>query len=173
MLSLNIPKQISIEVSENWLLIKGPLGSKKKKKSKNLQLIFDKESSKLWLLNTTLNNKHFYLKILNNMILGVWKGFCVKLNIIGVGYKVFLEKDHLLFKLGFSNNIIYPIPADIKIKITTQKQITILIFGNDFQKLNQIAAEIRALKPADPYKGKGIKYFNEIVKKKEGKKTNV
>jgi len=95
------------------------------------------------------------------------------LNIIGVGYKVFLDKNQLTFKLGFSNNLIYKIPDDITIKLTSQKLITILILGNDYQKINQVAANLRALKPADPYKGKGIKYFNEIVKRKEGKKTNV
>ena len=138
-----------------------------------MQLIFDKHSSKLWILNETESKKHFHLKILNNLILGVWKGFCVKLNIIGVGYKVFLDKNQLTFKLGFSNNLIYKIPDDITIKLTSQKLITILILGNDYQKINQVAANLRALKPADPYKGKGIKYFNEIVKRKEGKKTNV
>jgi large subunit ribosomal protein L6 len=97
----------------------------------------------------------------------------MKLNIIGVGYKAFVEQNQLILKLGFSHNIIYKIPQDITIKILNQKLLTLLILGNDFQKVNQTAAEIRALKPAEPYKGKGIKYFNEIVRRKEGKKTNV
>jgi large subunit ribosomal protein L6 len=95
------------------------------------------------------------------------------MNIIGVGYKVFLENTKLIFKIGFSHNIIYNIPHDITIKISSQKLLTLIIFGNDLQKVNQVAAEIRALKPAEPYKGKGIKYMHEIVRRKEGKKSNV
>jgi large subunit ribosomal protein L6 len=92
---------------------------------------------------------------------------------VGVGYKVFLDNQVLTLKLGFSHNTVYKIPPDIKVRILSQKLITLVIFGNDFQKVNQVASEIRALKPSEPYKGKGIKYFNEIVKRKEGKKTNV
>ena len=84
-----------------------------------------------------------------------------------------IEEKNLILKLGYSHNIIYTIPADITIKVLNQRTLTLLIFGNDLQKVNQIAAEIRALRPVEPYKGKGIKYFNEIVKRKEGKKTNV
>ena len=111
--------------------------------------------------------------MINKMILGVLKGFSAKLNIIGVGYKVFLENQALVLKLGYSHNVIYQIPKDVTIKILNQKLLTVVVFGTDLQRVNQVAAEIRALKVAEPYKGKGIKYFNEIVRRKEGKKTNV
>lgn len=135
--------------------------------------MFDQISRKLWLLNTEKVERHFFLAILNKLIWGVFKGFSKKLNIVGVGYKAHLEENVLVLKLGFSHLIRYTIPTEIKIKVLTQRQLTLLILGNDFQKINQVAAEIRALKPVEPYKGKGIKYFNEIVKKKEGKKSNV
>lgn len=173
MLSLNIPKKIDIEITEQWIIIKGPLGYKKKKKSKNLDFFFDKKTQKLWLLNDTLKKKHFYLSILNKIIWGVLKGFSVKLNIIGVGYKANLENNFLKLKLGYSHLVTYEIPKDISIKILNQKLLTLVISGIDYQKVTQVAAEIRALKPVEPYKGKGIKYFDEIVKRKEGKKTNV
>lgn len=173
MLSLNIPKKINIEITDNWIKIEGPLGIKKKKKSKNIQLFFDKNTRKLWLLNENLKEKHFYLAMLNKLVLGVLNGFYVKLQIVGVGYKAFLEENSLVLKLGFSHNIYYKIPKDITIKILNQKLLTLLIIGNDFQRTNQIAAEIRKLRTVEPYKGKGIKYFDEIVKKKEGKKSNV
>jgi large subunit ribosomal protein L6 len=79
----------------------------------------------------------------------------------------------LVFKIGFSHPIIYNVPEDIKIKISTQKTLLMIIFGSNFQRITQVAAEIKALKPVEPYKGKGIRYFNEIIKIKEGKKTNV
>lgn len=173
MLSLNIPKKIDVSITQDWVIITGPLGSKKKKKSENISLHYDKTTHKLWLLSGDSKEKHFYLSILNKIILGVWKGFSIKLNIVGVGYKVFLDNQVLTLKLEFSHNTVYKIPPDIKVRILSQKLITLVIFGNDFQKVNQVASEIRALKPSEPYKGKGIKYFNEIVKRKEGKKTNV
>ena len=173
MLSLNIPKKIKINISEEFIIIEGPLGIKKKKKSKDLKFFFDTTTHKLWLLNQNDPQKHFYLSILNKIIFGVLKGFSIKLNIVGVGYKAMIEEKNLILKLGYSHNIIYTIPADITIKVLNQRTLTLLIFGNDLQKVNQIAAEIRALRPVEPYKGKGIKYFNEIVKRKEGKKTNV
>lgn len=138
-----------------------------------MELFFDKTSNKLWFLNIDLKEKHFFLAILNKLIIGVLKGFCVKLNIVGVGYKAVVEKDLLTLKLGFCHNVLYKIPSGVVIKVLNQKILTLVIFGNDFQQINQVAAEIRMLKPVEPYKGKGIKYFNEIVKKKEGKKTNV
>lgn len=173
MLKLNVPAKINIEIFEDYILIQGPLGIKKKKKSKTLELVFDQNTRILWFLNATLKEKHFYFAIINKLILGVLKGFSVKLQIIGVGYKAFLENQQLILKLGFSHNVIYPIPKDVTIKILNQKIVTLVVLGNDFQKVNQIAAEIRFLKKAEPYKGKGIKYFDEIVKRKEGKKTNV
>ena len=173
MLSLNIPKKIKINISEEYIIIEGPLGIKKKKKSKDLQFFLDTSTNKLWLLNETDPKKHFYLAILNKLIFGVLKGFSIKLNIIGVGYKAIVEQKFLNLKLGFSHSLNYPIPKDITIKVLNQRTLTLLIIGNDLQKVNQTAAEIRALRPAEPYKGKGIKYFNEIVRRKEGKKTNV
>ena len=107
------------------------------------------------------------------LLWGVWKGYSIKLNIVGVGYKAFLEKDKLVLKIGFSHNVTYNIPKNITIKILNQKLLTILITGTDFQKITQTAAEIKHLKPVEPYKGKGIRYFNEIIQLKEGKKTNV
>ena len=173
MLNLVIPQKISVLFTKKYFIIKGPLGLKKKKKSKELKFYFDPNSRKLWFLNNNLKKKHFYLAILNKIIWGVLKGFSIKLNIIGVGYKVFIEKQRLSLKIGFNHPVFFSIPKDISIKILNKKVLTLLIFGNDFQQVHQIAAQIRKLRPVEPYKGKGIKYFKEIVKKKEGKQTNV
>ena len=81
MLYLSIPKQIKVEIGDFWILIKGPLGEKKKRKMKSIEMIFDENTSKLWLLSSNLKENHFYLIILKKIILGVWKGFSKKLNI--------------------------------------------------------------------------------------------
>lgn len=173
MLNIYIPKNVIISINENWVELKGPLGVIKKKKSNLIKLIFDEKTRILYLSSDNFKMNHFYLSMLNKLIWGVWKGYTIKLNIIGVGYKVFLEKNILSFKLGFSHNVLYNIPNDIIIKILSPKALTLLVMGKDLQKVNQVASEIKGLKPIEPYKGKGIKYFKDIIKLKQGKKTNV
>ena len=173
MLSLKIPKDINILINENWIEIQGPLGTIKKKKSNSIKITYDSKTNILYLLNENTKINHFYISMIYKLLWGVWKGYSIKLNIVGVGYKAFLEKDKLVLKIGFSHNVTYNIPKNITIKILNQKLLTILITGTDFQKITQTAAEIKHLKPVEPYKGKGIRYFNEIIQLKEGKKTNV
>lgn len=174
MLRLKIPKEIKIIINENWIEIKGPLGVVRKKKSNDINLKYDSNLNEIWLLNNNLKINHFHLSLINKLLWGVWKGFSKKLNIVGVGYKVFLENNSkLVLKLGFSHDVIYNIPKNITVKILSQKLPTIVILGTNFQKVNQVAAEIKSLKFVESYKGKGIRYFKESIKLKEGKKTNV
>jgi large subunit ribosomal protein L6 len=102
-------------------------------------------------------------------IRGVSQGFTRNLEINGVGYRAQLEGKNLNLQLGFSHDIKYPIPEGITIKVG-EKQTTITITGADKQKVGQVAAEIRALRKPEPYKGKGIKYDREHIRRKEGKK---
>ena len=102
-------------------------------------------------------------------IRGVSQGFTSNLEINGVGYRAQLEGKNLNLQLGFSHDIKYPIPEGITIKVG-EKQTTITISGADKQKVGQVAAEIRALRKPEPYKGKGIKYDREHIRRKEGKK---
>lgn len=106
--------------------------------------------------------------MINNMITGVSEGFSVELEIQGVGYRAALKGSNLQLQLGFSHDVMYPIPEGIK--ITCEKPTAVKIFGANRQKVGQVAAEIRAFRPPEPYKGKGVRYLNEIVFRKEGKK---
>ena len=103
-----------------------------------------------------------------NMIHGVSEGFSVDLVISGVGYRAQVQGDNLQLQLGYSHDVIYPIPEGIQ--ITCEKPTMVRVFGADKQRVGQVAAEIRAWRPPEPYKGKGIKYVNEYVYRKEGKK---
>lgn len=153
---------IQIKIYQNSIKIIGPLGSIIKQKSKNLKLLVK-------------NNKIIFLKgynyfnhiLLIKAILNISKGYYKTLLIQGVGYKMFIEKNKLIFKLGFSHNVIYNIPSNIKIFFIPSNKI--IIYGNNLQKVAQTAAEIRFLKVPEPYKGKGIRYQNEIIKLKVGK----
>ena len=106
--------------------------------------------------------------LVNNMVTGVSKGFSVTLEINGVGYRAAVQGSALNLQLGYSHEIAYPIPNDVK--IVCQRPTLINVSGADRQRVGQIAAEIRAYRPPEPYKGKGIKYSTETVRRKEGKK---
>ena len=106
--------------------------------------------------------------IIGNMVLGVSKGFQKELELRGVGYRAAMQGKNLNLTLGFSHPVQYPIPEGIDIETPTQTQI--IVKGIDKQKVGQIAAEIRAFRPPEPYKGKGVRYADEQVKRKEAKK---
>ncbi|MGO8799068.1 MAG: 50S ribosomal protein L6 [Roseiarcus sp.] len=106
--------------------------------------------------------------MVQNLIVGVTKGFEKRLEINGVGYKAAVAGKNLQLSLGFSHDVIYPIPAGVT--IVTPKPTEITIAGIDKRQVGQIAAEIRAFRPPEPYKGKGVKYVDEFIFRKEGKK---
>jgi large subunit ribosomal protein L6 len=106
--------------------------------------------------------------LVENMVTGVSEGFSVNLEITGVGYRAQVQSDTLNLQLGYSHDIRFPIPSDVR--ISCERPTSITISGADRQRVGQIAADIRAYRPPEPYKGKGIKYANESVRRKEGKK---
>jgi large subunit ribosomal protein L6 len=106
--------------------------------------------------------------LISNLIAGVSKGFEERLEINGVGYRAAVQGKNLQLALGYSHDVVYPIPEGIT--IATPKPVEIVITGSDRQKVGQVAAEIRDYRPPEPYKGKGIKYSAERIFRKEGKK---
>ena len=106
--------------------------------------------------------------LINNLITGVTKGFEQRLEINGVGYRAAVQGKNLQLALGYSHDVIFPIPEGIT--IATPRPVEIVISGSDRQKVGQVAAEIRDFRPPEPYKGKGIKYADERIFRKEGKK---
>jgi len=103
-----------------------------------------------------------------NLVVGVTKGFEKKLEITGVGYRAAMQGKNLQLALGYSHDVIFPIPEGIQISVP--KPTEIMITGNDIQRVGQVAAEIRGYRPPEPYKGKGVKYADEFIFRKEGKK---
>jgi large subunit ribosomal protein L6 len=116
-------------------------------------------ADQMWGLSRTL---------VNNLVHGVTHGFSEKLEIQGVGYRAAVQGKNLQLQLGFSHEVLYPIPAGIT--ITSEKPTMLTIAGIDKQLVGQVAAEIRGYRPPEPYKGKGVRYANEYVRRKEGKK---
>ena len=103
-----------------------------------------------------------------NLVEGVTKGFEKKLEITGVGYRAALQGKNLQLALGYSHDVVYAIPEGITITVPKPTEITVT--GSDIQRVGQVAAEIRAYRPPEPYKGKGVKYVGEFIFRKEGKK---
>lgn len=106
--------------------------------------------------------------LIDNLVVGVSDGFTRKLEINGVGYRAQVQGKDVVLQLGFSHEVRYPIPEGIKIEAPEQNQL--IISGADKQRVGQVAAEIRSYRPPEPYKGKGVKYDDEYILRKEGKK---
>jgi large subunit ribosomal protein L6 len=106
--------------------------------------------------------------LINNMVTGVTEGFQKKLEIVGVGYRAQLQGRNLKLNLGFSHDVVYEVPEGITIEVPQPTEI--VVSGIDKQKVGQVAAEIRAWRPPEPYKGKGVRYAGEYIFRKEGKK---
>jgi large subunit ribosomal protein L6 len=109
-----------------------------------------------------------YRALLANVMTGVTQGFERRLEISGVGYRAAVQGRNLQVQLGYSHDIVYPIPEEVT--ITTPRPIEVVVTGIDGQKVGQVAAEIRAFRKPEPYKGKGVKYSGEYIFRKEGKK---
>jgi large subunit ribosomal protein L6 len=103
-----------------------------------------------------------------NMVKGVSTGYSKSMEITGTGYRASVQGANLVINLGFSHDVVYPVPAGIK--ITTPKPTTIMVEGVDKRQVGQVASEIRSWRPPEPYKGKGVRYTTEIIRRKEGKK---
>jgi large subunit ribosomal protein L6 len=166
-----IPSGVTVTMAGRTLTVKGKLGELK------LETTDDVETSvtdgKVWVKakNETKRARAQWGTTranVNNMIKGVSQGYKKTLEITGVGFKAQAQGKKLTLNLGFSHDVIYPVPADIEVKTPTPTSVE--ISGANRQKVGQVAAEIRGYKQPEPYKGKGIKYADEFILRKEGKK---
>ena len=166
---IEIPDNIKFLITKNEIVIEGPKGKLSFVKHDNVSV--KEESGSLHVkanANECVALSGTTRALLFNMVHGVSKGWEKKLKLIGVGYRAKTDAKTLVLTVGFSHPVKYPIPEDIKIETPTQTEI--VISGSDKQKVGQAAAEIRAVRPPEPYKGKGIRYEDEHIIKKEAKK---
>jgi len=165
-----VPKDVKVQITEGAVEVQGPKG--KLKTPLAAGITFVREDAQLKALRANDSKAQAALhglmrKLVANSIEGVTRGFSKELEIVGIGYKADLKPQSVLFNLGFSHPIDFPIPAGISIVVDKQTRLTIR--GCDKQQVGQVAADIRALRPPDPYKNKGIRYAGERLKKKVGK----
>ncbi|MEW5758029.1 MAG: 50S ribosomal protein L6 [Candidatus Omnitrophota bacterium] len=165
-----IPKGVKIAISDKVANIEGPKGKLIQTFSPLIDIQVEGSHIKVTRKSDTKIAKSLHgltRALIANMICGVTEGYSKELEVVGIGFRAEIKGKKLTMYLGFSHSVEYPIPNDIN--ITTPKPQTIIISGIDKQRVGEIAAQIRAIFPPEPYKGKGIRYKGEYVKKKIGK----
>jgi len=166
-----LPQGVTATVLDGTVSVKGPKGELKAVLVPEVEAklgdggisvaprVDDQRSRSMWGMQRTL---------VNNLVVGVTTGFSKQLEINGVGYRAAVQGRTLQLQLGFSHDVNYPIPEGIE--IVAERPTALTISGSDKQKVGQVASEIRNMRPPEPYKGKGVKYADERVRRKEGKK---
>lgn len=166
-----IPSGVTIDILNQKVQVTGALGKLAASFEKEVSVVLDGSAVIVRPVDDSTRARAMWglaRSIINNMVKGVSEGFVVKLEINGVGYRSAVDGKILTLFLGYSHEIKYAIPVGVDIKC--EKPTLLVISGADKQKVGQVAAEIRSLRPPEPYKGKGIKYENEKIRRKQGKK---
>ena len=165
-----VPAGVDVKIDGNIVTVKGPKGTLTRTVNENITVALDngvitvsrpndqKENRSLHGLNRTL---------IANMVVGVSEGFKKELEINGIGYRAAKQGKDLVLNIGYSHNVVVPEIEGISIEVPSPNKI--IISGPDKQKVGQFAAEVRGHRPPEPYKGKGIKYVDEVIRRKEGK----
>lgn len=168
---IEIPEKVKYEINGNVIKIDGPNGSLSQEICEGLT--FKEEDNNLVLVNPDFDNKELrakhglYRSLISNMVIGVSEGFEKELEVNGVGYRMQQQGSDVQLFLGFSHPIVYKAPEGVKLEVVDQTHLKIK--GSDKQSVGQVAAEIRKVRPPEPYKGKGVKYKDEIIRRKAGK----
>ena len=168
---ISVPAGVDCKLDGVELKVKGPKGQLERKLHPNMQVVI--EGNLITVTRPTDGRIDRSLHgltrtLVSNMVIGVTEGFSKTLNIVGVGYKVDLKGKALNLSLGYSHTIDFPAPEGIEFDVDSKKNI-IIVKGKDKEVVGQVAAEIRKLRPPEPYKGKGVMYENEKIRRKAGK----
>ena len=164
-----LPKGVECQIGADAITVKGPKGSLKLAKLSGVEVKVDGSEIVCTVLGENSSVAGTARALLSNMVKGVSEGYQKKLELVGVGYRAALAGKDLNLTLGFSHPIVFKTPEGINIEVPTQTEI--LIKGADKQRVGEVAAKIRAYRPPEPYKGKGVRYSGERITLKEAKKA--
>jgi large subunit ribosomal protein L6 len=168
---IKLPKGAEVSLSAEQITIKGPLGTISQNANRLVKVANDNGTLTFSPADESREANAMYgtmRALVANMVKGVTEGFERKLTLVGVGYRAQSQGDKLNLSLGFSHPVVHQMPQGIKAETPTQTEI--VIKGIDKQRVGQVAAEVRGYRPPEPYKGKGVRYANEVVLLKETKK---
>lgn len=169
-LLIKVPKTVNIRLEDNQVIVKGPIGELVQKIPKEINLIISEDNIQISKLEESrlANQKYGLIRsLVKNMVLGVEKKFEKKLQMIGVGYKALVQANELILNVGCTHPVIFSIPKGMEVIVETNINLTIK--GASKEIVGLFAAKIRATRPPEPYKGKGIRYIDEIILRKAGK----
>ena len=172
---VNVPKGVTVTVgSDNVITVKGPKGELKQAVDRDIKV--EVKDGEVVFVRPTDQIRHralhgLYRSLTSNLVKGVTEGYSRKLELIGVGFKAASQGNVLDLSLGYSHNIIFEIPKELKVATAQEKgqNPIISLEGIDKQLIGQVAAKLRSLRKPEPYKGKGVRYVGEVVRKKAGK----
>ena len=171
---VSIPKGVTITVKDSVVTVKGPKGELTQEIDRDISI--EITETELIVSRPTEQIRHramhgLYRSLIANLVKGVTEGYKKELELVGVGFKAANQGNILDLALGYSHNIIFEVPKELKVATTTEKGQNPKIFleGSDKQLIGAVAAKLRSLRKPEPYKGKGVKYSDEIVRRKAGK----
>lgn len=166
---IEIPKNVKVNISDGIITVEGPKGKLSMNIHPDMKVYTDGNSIKVERSSDDPFHRAMHgttSALIRNMVKGVTEGFTVGLEVVGLGYRASLKGGNLELSLGLSHPVVFPIPPDVKIEVKENK---IYVSGIDKQRVGQVAAQIRAFRKPDAYKGKGIRYEGETLKLKAGK----
>jgi large subunit ribosomal protein L6 len=178
-LPVNLPKDVTVSISDtNEISVKGPLGELKQNINKDLKVEVVDNTIIINRPSDSKNHKSLhglYRALIANMVTGVSQGYKKELELVGVGYRAEAKGQQLEMSLGFSHDIILQVPDEVKVETKTERRSNpvITLTCIDKQLVGHVAAKIRSLRPPEPYKGKGIKFVGEQLRRKAGKSASV
>jgi large subunit ribosomal protein L6 len=178
-LPVNLPKGVTVSVSDtNMVRVKGPLGELAQPVDKDLKVEVVGNEVILSRPSESKNHKSLhglYRALIHNMVVGVSEGYKKELELVGVGYRAEAKGQNLEMSLGFSHEVILQLPDEVKVETKTERRANPIITLTciDKQLIGHVAAKIRSLRPPEPYKGKGIKFVGEQLRRKAGKSASV
>ena len=165
-----IPAGVTIDLKDNTVTVKGPKGELSYTFNQNITLVQNEGKVVFTRPDDSKENKTIHgttRAVFNNMVVGVTEGFQKELELIGVGYRAQLQGKKLVLNVGYSHPVEFTPEEGIEIEVPSNTKV--IVKGYDKQKVGELAANIRGVRPPEPYKGKGIRYVNEFVRRKEGK----
>jgi len=173
-LPITIPAKVTVEQKDNMVTVKGPKGELSQKVNPAIKIEINNGSLTVSRPDDSKQNRAFhglYRSLINNMIIGVSEGYKKELELVGVGYRVTNTGNLLDFSLGYTHNIYLMLPPEIKVETKSErnKNPLVILESADKQLIGQVCAKIRSFRKIEPYKGKGIRFVGEVVRRKSGK----
>ena len=173
-LPINLPKAVTITIKDNLVTVKGPKGELKQKIHPEIEVEVEENTVRVLRPNDERQNRAMhglYRSLINNMVIGVSEGYSKTLELVGVGYRVSNNGQVLEFSLGYTHNIFLKLPSEIKVDTKSERNQNPLVIleSCDKQLIGQVCAKIRSFRKPEPYKGKGVKFVGEHIRRKAGK----